>query len=399
MARVPDRPDFVLRRSAPDLSPFAADAGWLHFDDGLPDGRLLPADALARMYRRVLLARSSGNRLAYGDPRGSEALRIAIATMLSVDRGIACSADNICIVRGTQMGIFVATRLLSGARDTAVLESLSYPPAREAFRAVGAEVASVGLDHEGMRLDELEALCRWRRVSAVYVTPHHQFPTTVVMRPERRMHLLALAEQFGFAILEDGYDHEFHFAHRPLLPLASADWRGKVVCVGSLSKLLSPLRRIGYLAAPTEFIDRAAAGLLRLPCRRTGRNDGVRGARRRLGGVGPFRRPRRHGGAGGHCRSAKAQDFAWTTVRNRWPAGGGGAARVRKPGCDRDAGIDQAAGASSEREHSRACQVFDFEILAAGTALIGIAVRFVRNCTMVALSNSIAFESHSERGF
>ena len=261
-ARVPEWPDFALRRSAPNLSPYAADAGWLHFDDGLPDGRLLPADALARTYRRALLARSAGNRLAYGDPRGSEALRTAIATMLSVDRGIACSADNVCIVRGTQMGIFVAARLLSNAGDTAALESLSYPPAREAFRAAGAEVASVGLDQEGMRLDELEALYRRRRVSAVYVTPHHQFPTTVVLRPERRMHLLALAEQFGFAILEDDYDHEFHFAHRPLLPLASADRRGKVVYVGSLSKLLSPSLRIGYLAAPSAFIDRVAAELM-----------------------------------------------------------------------------------------------------------------------------------------
>jgi GntR family transcriptional regulator/MocR family aminotransferase len=96
-------------------------------------------------------------------------------------------------------------------------------------------------------------------VRAVYVTPHHQFPTTVLLPPDRRLRLFALAAQFGFAIVEDDYDHEFHFSHRPMLPLASADPNGRVVYVGSMSKLLSPNLRLGYIAAPKAFIDRAAA--------------------------------------------------------------------------------------------------------------------------------------------
>ncbi|WP_322048119.1 PLP-dependent aminotransferase family protein [Paraburkholderia sp. J67] len=71
--------------------------------------------------------------------------------------------------------------------------------------------------------------------------------------------MLALAEQFDFAIIKDDYSHEFHFAHRPMLPLASFDRRGKVVYVGSMSKLLTPSLRIGYLIAPSQFIDRASA--------------------------------------------------------------------------------------------------------------------------------------------
>ena len=74
--------------------------------------------------------------------------------------------------------------------------------------------------------------------------------------------MLALAAQFGFAIVEDDYDHEFHFAHQPMLPLASADVSGKVVYIGSMSKLLSPSLRLGYLAAPKSFIDRAAAEIM-----------------------------------------------------------------------------------------------------------------------------------------
>jgi GntR family transcriptional regulator/MocR family aminotransferase len=160
------------------------------------------------------------------------------------------------------MGIYLAARLLVRPGDVVVMESLSYPPAREAFIAAGAEIACVGVDAQGLRLDELERLCRKRRVRAVYITPHHQFPTTVVLRPERRLYLMLLAEQFGLALIEDDYDHEFQFDHRPMLPLASGDQGHKVVYIGSMSKLLTPSLRVGYMHASTSVIDRAAAEIM-----------------------------------------------------------------------------------------------------------------------------------------
>jgi GntR family transcriptional regulator / MocR family aminotransferase len=260
--KIAEAPDFRLPRRPPALAYLPRADGMLAFDDGLPDTRLMPVETLARAYRRALLEAGRGNRLGYGDPRGSEKLRSAVSTMLNLDRGLSCAPDNICIVRGSQMGIYVAARILTEPGDVAVMEQLSYPPAREAFRAAGAEIATVELDSEGLRLDQLEALCRRKRVRAVYVTPHHQFPTTVVLRPERRLYLMMLAEQFGFAIVEDDYDHEFHFDHRPMLPLASADRGRKVVYIGSMSKVLSPSLRIGYMHAPVPVIDRAAAEVM-----------------------------------------------------------------------------------------------------------------------------------------
>ena len=209
-----------------------------------------------------LAQRIGRGRLGYGDPRGSAELRAAISNMLNIDRGLTTTPDNICLTRGSQMAIYLAARILAGPGDTVVMEELSYPPAREAFRFAGAEVVPVPLDAQGMRVDELEKICRKKRVRAVYVTPHHQFPTTVLMKPDRRMRLLALAAQFGFAIVEDDYDHEFHFAHQPMLPLASADMSGKVVYIGSLSKILSPSLRLGYLVGPKSFIDRAASEIM-----------------------------------------------------------------------------------------------------------------------------------------
>jgi GntR family transcriptional regulator/MocR family aminotransferase len=251
--------DPPLRRTAPDLTVALPRAGVLSFDDGAPDTRLMPAEFLARAWRRALLDASRRNRLGYGDPRGSPALREAVAEMLRADRGLDCTADNICITRGSQMAIFLAARLLTDAGDKLAIETLSYPPAREAFRAAGAAVVSVGLDEQGMTLEPLEAHCRAGGVRAVYVTPHHQFPTTVVLPQQRRILLLAMAETYGFTVVEDDYDHEFHFSHRPMLPLASGHGFSRLVYIGSLSKLLSPSLRIGYLVAAPSVIARAGA--------------------------------------------------------------------------------------------------------------------------------------------
>jgi GntR family transcriptional regulator/MocR family aminotransferase len=256
---MPESPAFRLNNSPPSIALVTNEDNSLTFDDGAPDTRHVPVDALARAYRHALERCARRNRLGYADPRGSLVLRSAVSEMLNVDRGLTTTPDNICLTRGSQMAIFVSARILAGRGDTVVMEELSYPPARESFRSAGAEVVSIGLDAQGLNVNELEKVCRRKRVRAIYVTPHHQFPTTVVLRPDRRLRLFSLATQFGFAIIEDDYDHEFHFAHQPMLPLASANACDQVVYIGSMSKLLSPSLRLGYMAAPKAVIDRAAA--------------------------------------------------------------------------------------------------------------------------------------------
>jgi GntR family transcriptional regulator/MocR family aminotransferase len=234
------------------------ESGGVSFSDGVPDTRLIPFEVLGRAYRRALIATARANRLAYGDPRGEAALRQELAAMLSAERGLQVGLDNVCVVRGSQMGIYLAARLLARSGDHVAVDALSYPPAREAFRAAGAQVHGVEMDAFGMRPEALERLCRQHRIRAIYLTPHHQFPTTVLMPAERRMHILALAEQFGFAIVEDDYDHEFHFSRRPMFPMASGDRSGRVIYVGSLSKVLAPGLRVGYVVGSREVVDRCA---------------------------------------------------------------------------------------------------------------------------------------------
>lgn len=246
------------RFAPPPERPIAVPQGpGLKIDEGAPDGRLFPVEQLARAYRLSALKASRDNGFQYGDPRGSPALREAVAAMLRSQRGLPVQAENICITRGSQNGIFLAAQVLLGMGDSVVVEKLAYEPAVAAFRALGANIVPVALDEEGIDIDAVEHACRRNAVRAVFVTPHHQFPTTVSLRPERRLRLLDLARQYGFAIIEDDYDHEFHFESQPLLPLA-AYGPGHVLYVGSMSKLLLPALRIGYVAAPPAVIEAIA---------------------------------------------------------------------------------------------------------------------------------------------
>ncbi|MCW2248401.1 GntR family transcriptional regulator/MocR family aminotransferase [Azospirillum fermentarium] len=231
------------------------------FDDGAPDTRLVPVTALAQAYRNALLRLSSGNRLADEHPLGNTALRRSISTMLNFNRGMATVPERICLTRGSQMAIFLAARLLTGPGTVAAMEEPGYSEARAAFRAAGADLAPIPVDRAGLRVDALEELCRHRPPACVYVTPHHQFPTTVSLTPERRRHLLDLSGRYGFTILEDDYDHEFHFVRAPILPVASLDGAENIVYIGTFSKLLSPHLRSGYLTGPAWFIRRAAAAV------------------------------------------------------------------------------------------------------------------------------------------
>lgn len=234
----------------------------INFDDGIPDTRLIPFEIFYRAFRHALIASSRSNRLAYSDPRGTFTLRQAIANMVNIERSLNADVENVCIVRGTQMGIFLAARLVSKSGDTVIVENLCYPPARMAFQSTGANVVGVAIDRRGLIPEEVEAICKNGNVRAVYLTAHHQFPTTVMMPADRRLKLLLLAEKYNFVIIEDDYDHEFHFTHRPMMPIASMDYGERVIYVGSMSKVLAPGLRIGYIVAHAEVIDRCAADIM-----------------------------------------------------------------------------------------------------------------------------------------
>lgn len=228
---------------------------FIHFSDGLPDSRLIPFEVLSRAMRHALIASARNNKVGYGDPRGAIILREAITHMLNMERGLHAKPENMCMVRGSQMGIYVIAKVFIKAGDCVIVERLSNPLAREAFRSCGATILSVAHDEEGIDIKNLQQLCLQQKISAVYVTPHHQIPTTVTMSKIRRKHLLDLAEKYDFFIIEDDHDNEFNFTENPALPIASMQKSERVIYIGSLSKVLTSGFRIGYIVATEKIVN------------------------------------------------------------------------------------------------------------------------------------------------
>jgi GntR family transcriptional regulator/MocR family aminotransferase len=175
--------------------------------------------------------------------------------MLRNNRGLTVGAENICLTQGTQMSLYLTASLLLKPGDVVLVERLSYPPAWEIFRRLGAQLVTVDIDEEGCRTDQIDHLCREHKVRMIYLTPHHQFPTTVSLHAARRQQLLALAALHDFCIIEEDYDHEFHFSGRPYLPLASDRAQRHVIYVGSLSKVLGSTFRCSYVVAPAQVVE------------------------------------------------------------------------------------------------------------------------------------------------
>ncbi|HEX5658902.1 MAG TPA: PLP-dependent aminotransferase family protein [Polyangiales bacterium] len=252
-AELPARPAFALEPSAPAKPPGKG----LQLTGGVPDPRLFPHELYARSYRRVLAQR--GERLLdYGEPHGEPTLRRALADMLSRMRGLGAREHDVLITRGSQQAIWLAAHVLLRPGDRIGVEEYGYPPAWSAFRSAGAELVPLPVDGDGLRMDALERALQ-KSLRALYLTPHHQYPTMVALSAQRRLRLLQLAREHACAVLEDDYAHEFHYQGRPRLPLASVDHHGSVIYIGTLSKILMPGLRIGYAVAPRPVLDAMAA--------------------------------------------------------------------------------------------------------------------------------------------
>ena len=231
----------------------------LRVTDGAPDARLMPATQLARAFRAALTTPAFIGGGGYGDPRGAIRLRAALSDYLVAERGLTAPANGILITRGSQMGLYLAAAALLEPGQAIAVEEPGYPLAWAAFRAAGARVLGVPVDAHGIDVDRLSALAdREPDLRAVYVTPHHQYPTTVTLGAGRRLRLLELARRKRLVLIEDDYDHEYRFEGRPVLPLAARAGTEGVVYLGSLSKLLAPAVRVGYAIAAPAILTRMA---------------------------------------------------------------------------------------------------------------------------------------------
>ncbi|HZQ38332.1 MAG TPA: PLP-dependent aminotransferase family protein [Dehalococcoidia bacterium] len=212
-----------------------------------------PAEALGRALRRA--ATYLGTEYSSGHPAGSPRLRAALAAHLAHARAVRATPEQVIVVSGSQQGIDLASRLLLDAGDRVCLEEPGYPRARAVFAALGAETAPVPVDDDGLDCAALPH----GGARMVYVTPSHQYPTGAVLAPERRLALLDWVQQRDGWLLEDDYDSEFRYSGPPLPALQGLDRAGRCLYLGSLSKLLHPAVRVGYLVVPPALVPAAVA--------------------------------------------------------------------------------------------------------------------------------------------
>ncbi len=245
-----------LSRRAANLAGEFAGAGQLDvarpFLPGYPAVDLFPIAIWRRLAWRRLRARSQVDILRPPDPVGHASLRSAVAEHLRLTRGVHCTAEQVVITTGTQQALARLAVLLLDPGDAAWIEDPGFLGARRALLAAGAHLVPVPVDAAG--IDVEAGIDRHRHARLAYVTPSHQFPTGVTMSLERRLRLLQWASDTDAWILEDDYDGEYRYEERPLQALQGMDASGRVIYMGTFSKILFPALRLGYVVLPPALV-------------------------------------------------------------------------------------------------------------------------------------------------
>ena len=222
------------------------------FQPGVPALDAFPFEIWSK-----LLARHGRNPsdalLGYGEPQGHAPLRRAVSSYLGLSRAVRCAPEQVVIVDGAQMAFDLVARVLLDPGEAAWLEEPGYPGARAAFTAAGARLVHVPVDEDG--LDVTAGAALESNVRLIYVTPSHQFPLGMTMSLPRRLALLDWAGRAGAWVVEDDFDSEYRYEGRPLASLQGLDNDGRVVYVGTFSKVLFPSLRLGYLVVPPNLVD------------------------------------------------------------------------------------------------------------------------------------------------
>jgi GntR family transcriptional regulator/MocR family aminotransferase len=222
------------------------------FETGSPALDQFPFELWWRLTARHL-QRGRTDLLAYAEAAGWGPLREAIADHVSSVRAARCTADQVIITTGTQQAAYVAGQALLDPGDDVWVEEPGYAGVKAALVAAGARMVPVPVDDEGLDVAAGSALSPEARLA--YATPSRQFPLGVVMSLQRRRSLLEWARRAGAWILEDDYDSEYRYSTRPLASLQGLDTSGCVIYLGTLSKVLFPALRLGYLIVPPALVE------------------------------------------------------------------------------------------------------------------------------------------------
>ena len=233
------------------------------FDDGIagrPGVSFVPAlaaldefpIAIWERLRSQVLAKKGAHLLQYASSRGDPNLREAIATYLCDYRGARCHPGQIIVTAGTQQAMMISAMALVNRGEIAWIEDPGFYQARRAFGFAGATVVPRPVDAEGIVLVRAS---KKTSPKIIYVTPSHQFPLGMTMSLRRRKELIDFAHGRDAYIFEDDHNSEFSYTGPPLPCLQGLDDCGRVIYAGTMSKILYPSLRLGYILAPEKLVE------------------------------------------------------------------------------------------------------------------------------------------------
>jgi GntR family transcriptional regulator/MocR family aminotransferase len=223
---------------------------------GVPDAFALGRPAVDafpyEVWARLLQAEWRHGPAERIDPRGSPALRGAIAAFLAQARGVVCEADDVIVTAGIRQSLRLLAELLLDPVETAWVEEPGFPGIARALAGAGLRIAPIPIGPGGLSASRGTAAAPAARLAVV--TPAQHYPLGYAMSLENRLDLLAWADAVSGWIVEDDYDGAYRYAGRPLAPLRALDRGGRVIYVGSFSKLLLPALGLSYLVLPRGLV-------------------------------------------------------------------------------------------------------------------------------------------------
>jgi len=251
-----------VRQSAiGELLALGADPSIISFGGGYPDATLFPTDQLDAIFHDIIRT-PGGAAMQYAPSNGLPHLRDQIAHLMTVD-GTPCTGDDVLILQGSQQGLDFSARMLIDPGDVIVTEDPTFLGALIAFEPSQPQYAVVPVDADGMQTEHLEAVLKANpKARMIYTVPDFQNPTGVTLSFARRKQLIALANRHDLIVLEDTPYRHIRFSGQNLPTLKSLDTEGRVIHLGSFSKVLVPGLRIGWAVAAPDLLVRL--GLLKV---------------------------------------------------------------------------------------------------------------------------------------